>query len=630
MQDGVIVLHPRLRFGIETMSDELRKPIEDELRKRIESELSAVQRQVELASAPGTGAAHAKEILRSAHMEQRREVLKAAHKFIVKNEDRLLSHFANGDEIDPAAIDPQVVFVEEGESADLFRFASLRWSVPVSAGYGRRTRFLIKDRQNSKVIGIFALGDPVIGLGPRDQAIGWNVEQRHKRLYSTYDAYVLGAVEPYRQLLGGKLAALAVLSNDVAFHLVRKYGGTTTIINEQQKDPTPALFTTTSSLGRSSVYNRLTLHGERVWHPVGFTSGFGHFQFSNDLFDAMRRFVDEAYEETGDESLRQSEKYGGGANWRFRVIRACLSQLGISEKLLHHGIGRQIFLAPAAANWQSYLCGGEDSVERLNVTIDEIGEYWRTRWAVGRAERRPQFRHWRREQMRLSPEFDDEQLRLSLSGTAQRCSVGLGPFEVSIGTDHVRIDGRTHSGDRSAGDAYLSHIVGPDTDFTFADITWANGERDVRGYHLGASHQSLESLLEHLRMPIHHTDRFPNLRFMEITGLRVPESGGRIRAVKCSLADAEQDLRIPLEAAISNVGEGLIGNRADLLSDDGRRRRQLCTLFSDNDRLTPALAYVLMRPILLLRQNRPEAPAPNLPRLAGQPIELPVGDTPRQ
>jgi hypothetical protein len=601
----------------------------DELRERIEVELSAVQRQVALASAPGTGAAHAKEILRSAHAEQRREVLNSAGKFIAKSEDRLLGHFANGDEIDPAAIDPKVVLVEEGESADLFRFASLRWSVPVSAGYGRRTRFLIKDRQNSKLIGIFALGDPVIGLGPRDQAIGWSVEQRHKRLYSTYDAYVLGAVEPYRQLLGGKLAALAVLSNDVAFHLVEKYAGTTTIINEQQKDPTPALFTTTSSLGRSSVYNRLTLHGERAWHPVGFTSGFGHFQFSNDLFEAMRRFVDEVYEETGDESLRQSEKYGGGANWRFRVIRTCLSQLGISEELLQHGIGRQIFLAPAAANWRAYLCGEEDSVERLNITIDEIGNYWRTRWAVGRAERRPQFRQWRREQMRLSPEFDNEQLRLSLSGTAQRCSVGLGPFEVSIGTDHVRVGGRTHSGVRSAGDAYLSHIVGPDTDLTVADITWANGERDVRSYHLGASHQAFEPLLEYLRMPIQNTDRLPNLRLMELTGLRSSESDGHIRAVKYSLADAEQDLGIPIDAAISNVGEGLIGKRADLLSDDGRRRLQLCALFADNDRVTPALAYVLMRPILLLRQIQPDAPTPNLPRLAGQPIELPVRDAPK-
>ena len=51
---------------------------------------------------------------------------------------------------------------------DLFRAATLLWSVPVSRGYGRRMRYLVMDESNNKLIGLFALGDPVFNLKSRD------------------------------------------------------------------------------------------------------------------------------------------------------------------------------------------------------------------------------------------------------------------------------------------------------------------------------------------------------------------------------------------------------------------------------------------------------------------------------
>ena len=294
--------------------------MEDRLRNRILDEIAAVKHRVDVATDPATDPVVAKDHMRLAHADQRVRLLAEASDFIVRREDQVIAEFANGDEIDPASIDPEIVMVESESDADLFRFASLRWSVPVSAGYGRRTRFLLRDRQNGKLIGIFALGDPVIGLAPRDHAIGWATPERHKNLYHVYDGFVLGGVEPYRQLLGGKLVALTVLSTDVAAYLIDKYEGNVTKISRETKDPTPVLFTTTSSLGRSSVYNRLTLDGERVWHPVGYTKGFGHFQFSDKVFEELRDFVEQKATETGDEKLHQSAKYGKGANWKFREI----------------------------------------------------------------------------------------------------------------------------------------------------------------------------------------------------------------------------------------------------------------------------------------------------------------------
>ena len=48
------------------------------------------------------------------------------------------------------------------------------------------------------LLGVFALGDPVYNLRARDDLIGWNVEQRSARLYNVLDAFVLGAVPPYK------------------------------------------------------------------------------------------------------------------------------------------------------------------------------------------------------------------------------------------------------------------------------------------------------------------------------------------------------------------------------------------------------------------------------------------------
>ena len=66
----------------------------------------------------------------------------------------------------------------ETMESDLFRLASLTWSVPVSNGFGRRLRYLVWDDSNGKLIGLIAIGDPVYNLSVRDNVIGWDVHDR--------------------------------------------------------------------------------------------------------------------------------------------------------------------------------------------------------------------------------------------------------------------------------------------------------------------------------------------------------------------------------------------------------------------------------------------------------------------
>jgi hypothetical protein len=326
-----------------------------------------------------------KQVARLLHARQRLDVLNKSAGFIEAWEPLVASYFADGADVDPAAIDPVIKAVVTETEAALFRYASLSWSVPVSQGYGRRTRFLLIDQSNEKLIGIFALGDPVFNLRVRDTLIGWTPAQRQDRLYNVFDAFVLGAVEPYRQLIGGKLAALATVTEETLAVLEAKYQGTKTHIRKQEKPARPVLVTTTSSLGRSSIYNRLAIHGRPVFTSVGFTEGFGHFQFSDALFSELVEFASEI------EDLRGS-KYGDGPNWKIRTLRTALEQLGLPGDLLRHGLRREVFLAPLGIGWRAFLRGETDTVGWYSYKLAEVAAFFRERWAIPRATRQPAFR----------------------------------------------------------------------------------------------------------------------------------------------------------------------------------------------------------------------------------------------
>ncbi len=345
-----------------------------------------------------------KEVARLLHSQQRAQVLAKNADFIAKWEDELLPHFASGAEVDPAAISPTVRPVEDDYAAALFRFASLSWSVPVSQGYGRRTRFLLWDEGADRLMGIFAMGDPVFNLRVRDSLIGWTTDQRKERLYNVFDAFVLGAVEPYRQLLGGKMTALATVSSTTTDYLADKYRGTKTTILGKEKIPEPVLVTTTSSLGRSSIYNRIAYAGRRVFTPVGYTEGFGHFQFSDALFNDLATFLAQHKDVRGN-------KYGEGPNWKIRTLRAALVALELPGDLLRHGLKREVFLAPLGVGWRAFLRGETDSVTPYHYDLDELAAFYRQRWAIPRAGRFDQWKSFDRGSVRLSDELEVVDLR---------------------------------------------------------------------------------------------------------------------------------------------------------------------------------------------------------------------------
>lgn len=356
--------------------------------------------------APGTQ----KDTLRALHRIQRIEKLACNENFVSSNWRSLGRFFANGADVEPTKVVPRIerVFSNTWQS-DLFRLASLTWSVPVSAGYGRRLRFLVWDKHNEKLIGIFALGDPVFNLRARDNFVGWNTDNRRARLVNVLDAYVLGAVQPYSSLLGGKLVACVTNSLEVQDEFRRAYGATRGIISSKKKDARLTLITTTSSLGRSSIYNRLKLGGRQYFKSIGFTEGWGHFHVPSDLFDLMREFL-----EIRKHPYASNHGYGDGPNWRLRTVRAVLSLIGLSPDLMRHGIAREVFASELAVNACRVLRGESRNLRRMfRLSTVEIGELARDRWIVPRATRNVDYLSWANHQI-VSQIYQDQRRTDSL------------------------------------------------------------------------------------------------------------------------------------------------------------------------------------------------------------------------
>ncbi len=338
-----------------------------------------------------------KESVRALHYEQRRAGLKGQRTFVQRVLPELQHYFAQGSEVDPSRVEPVLELIKADTwQSDLFRLASLSWSVPVSAGYGRRLRYLVWDNSNGKLMGIIALGDPVFNLKARDDLIGWNVKDREKRLVNIPDAYVLGAVPPYNMLLGGKLISCLVRSREVRDDFARKYGATRGVISRKKKGAQLAIVTTSSSLGRSSVYNRLKLGTETYMRSIGFTQGWGHFHVPDTLFAELRAYLRKRRHKYVD-----GHRFGEGPNWRLRTIRAAFDAMGFKADLLRHGIGREVFVCEVARNARKILRGEAVKANYRGLkTVSEIGELARARWIMPRAERRPDYKSWKREHFR--------------------------------------------------------------------------------------------------------------------------------------------------------------------------------------------------------------------------------------
>jgi len=334
-----------------------------------------------------------KESVRRFHEDKRHEKLKASIEFLNRKSEKLLNYFANGKEISPKNIRPRLEVVQsESLGSELFRMATLLWSVPVSSGFGRRIRFIVWDEYNEKLIGLIGLADPVFNLKVRDDWIGWNANDRRERLYHVMDIHVLGAVPPYSYLIGGKLVAALATTDEVRRVFQNKYKNKYSIISKKNKPAQLVLLTTISALGKSSIYNRLKVNGTSLYESIGFTNGWGHFHVSSQLFEEMRTFL-----ESIKHPYAKENRFGDGPNWKMRLIRKAFMEIGLSPDLLMHGIRREVFIIPLAYNYKEFLKGKHKKPRYIHRSVQEVAEFCKERWIIPRAKRDDRYLEFKRE-----------------------------------------------------------------------------------------------------------------------------------------------------------------------------------------------------------------------------------------
>lgn len=252
----------------------------------------------------------------------------------------------------------------------------------------------------------FGLPDDVTGLalaletepGRRAVEIALRRIKQTAIATSVMELITCGAVPPYRDVLGGKLVSLLMLSRRVVDDYADRYLGQASLIasaiaGRPITRPTHLAMLTTSSLYAvgSSQYNRLKLNhdGQTVsYRRIGTTDSFGTVHFSPDTVAALSlvaRLVDL-------NRRRVNNLFGEGTSPKMRLIRAGLEGLGLRpDVFLRHHSPRLLYAAPLCSNYEALLLGLTDQPDYVlppgTASDEELIKHWRERWLAGRLER---------------------------------------------------------------------------------------------------------------------------------------------------------------------------------------------------------------------------------------------------
>jgi len=205
------------------------------------------------------------------------------------------------------------------------------------------------------------------------------------------DVNVCGAVPSYREILGGKLAAYALFSEEIQKAYSDKYENSPSEIASAMagrpivKSARLALLTTTSlySVG-SSQYNRVRMRFQDEvveWKPIGETEGFGTIHVTRRTLDALRELAIDKIK-----WRNVNNQFGEGTSPMMRQLREGLTILGFdANEVLRHSQRRLVYLL------ELYPGACEDLV--LNryrhpkaPSMEEVSRLWRDRWLSMRSK----------------------------------------------------------------------------------------------------------------------------------------------------------------------------------------------------------------------------------------------------
>lgn len=322
-----------------------------------------------------------KNVIKKAMAIKREEIINANLEWIIKHQKVAKENLVDGINVLRSKIIPVIEECKTQEQHDIFRIFRYYWSSPYSEYVGRRIKLIIRDAALPKkpVIGIAALGSPIIHIPERDDWIGWDTKTRTENLNYTMDAYVIGSLPPYNYLLGGKLISYLLASKDVRKIYQEKYQDKVTLISGEKRSKLVGLFTT-SLYGRSSQYNRIKYNGKLLYKPIGKTKGYGTLHLTKETFTAMQEYLEF-------NGVNISNQFGAGPIWAMRLINKAGEMLNFDpDFLLKHSFKRGIYFIPYAENALEFLNGKTRKIKYYNYSKNELVEFWKERWLYKRKQ----------------------------------------------------------------------------------------------------------------------------------------------------------------------------------------------------------------------------------------------------
>lgn len=321
-----------------------------------------------------------KDYLRNLHIFAKQQSKNFNPNSLLRLFEKHRNSFKNGNEIDLNKISPSLHLVENNREYELFHLVRNMWSMPYNKGYGRRLRFIVYDDYHEAVIGIIGLQSPPADLTSRDSLFSYPKGKKLDLVNSTMDAYTIGAIPPYSNILGGKLCAGFISTDVIRQAYWRKYAGERTWMDNKAIAQPLVAVTTTGAFGRSSMYNRVRYKDRLLAEPIGYTLGFGTLHLEHlydDICDFLR--VSENYKTGG---------FGNGPKVRWQNIANALKALDLSAQRLNHGVQREVFLFRFVDDLEGGMAGGNFG-NPISLSVEDYSLFWKERWALPRAARYP-------------------------------------------------------------------------------------------------------------------------------------------------------------------------------------------------------------------------------------------------
>lgn len=163
-------------------------------------------------------------------------------------------------------------------------------------------------------------------------------------------------------------------------------------------------------------------------------------------------------------------------------------------------------------------------------------------------------------------------------------------------------EGHTIGGQRSSVEAVTYNVHGDSgLHLSVADITWENGERDIRAIREVRGPRELRRLEHGLRMGV--TALAEGRVWAELSQPQIKRQGVDVwsNLKRAGWQDLEIGSGADAAETLQRVGTLKLGTRRSLLGPSGSRSMYLVAVFQENNHLGLVEAYVLTRVLPLLR-----------------------------